>query len=656
MSNQKTLRINEQSIKTELKSYKDKTYKCLFEYLWNSFDAGATKIKITFDIPLEGIGSVSNVKIIDNGKGWDFGINSNTETFLASSKSELSSNIKTLPKGKFGRGRYTFIWISEKIEVKSGNSKVTLNHSTKIDNEKLKDTISGTEIEFLGVYPKFSDCLIFEEKLYSELLLEFGWFLAGNKKYNISVNNTNLDISQNIKERRNYTKSDFPEIIKSKLKEDFKAEIVLWNNKPSEFSKFYFLNSKNVEIFKQNTGLNKKSDDFWHSVYISSDQFKQTNSFEKDENSIQSSFDFEQKKIDQLKKQVLNFLKEKLTSFRKPYLIEQSEFLLEELKDDNIIPKLTEFGIYDEQSYGDLIKTIYTITPSLFTGKGKAEKKFICATFAGLLSTQDDILIKTVLEQLQELTEDEKKDLLDILNRSSLSNVVKTIKEIDHRLYVIEKLKTLISEHEKETLEVKHLQNILDTNFWIFGEQFRLFSSTEGALKKVLFKYAKDILNIESPELTTQPNGEVDLFLTKTESIGNNIQKNIVVELKRASKKLTQKKEYLQIDDYRKSILKQALCNGENQYWEFYLIGKNYDDDIAELIENSKQHGEKEKGLTLNIKNGRVKIYVRKWSDILEVEWGTKMKFLKEKLKIQATNKEYNKPQEIVDEINNKNN
>lgn len=650
MSKESTLKINEQSIKTELISYKDKPYKCLFEYLWNSFDAGATKIEITFDVPIERIGSVSNVKISDNGKGWNFGKNSNTKTFLASSKSEQNTNMKTLPKGKFGRGRYVFIWISDKIEIKSGNSKIILNHNTKIGNEKIKNTINGTEIDFLGIYPKFSDSLIFEEKLHYELLLEFGWFLAENKNYSISINNIALDISKNIKDSRIYSNSDFPDKIKSQLKDDFKAEIILWKNKPSEFSKFYFLSSENIEIFKQNTGLNKKSDDFWHSVYISSNTFKSINSFEEDENSRQTTFDFEQKKIIRLKKQVVSFLKNELVSFRKPYLIEQSEDLLEELKDDNIIPKLTEFGIYDEQSYGDLIKTIYTITPSLFTGKGKAEKKFICATFAGLLSTQDDTLIKTILEQLQELTEDEKKDLLDILNRSSLSNIVKTIKEIDHRLDVIENLKFLISEHEKETLEVKHLQKVLDTNFWIFGEQFRLFSTTEGALKNVLYKYAKEILEIENPQLTTQPNGEVDLFLTKTE-VNGNIQKNIVVELKRASRKLTENKDYSQINEYRKKILKQNLCNGENQYWEFYLIGKNYDEGIAELIENARQHGEKEKGLALSLKDGKVKIYVRKWSDILEVEWGTKMKYLKEKLEIQAKKQKYNKPQEIVDDI-----
>jgi len=69
------------------------------------------------------------------------------------------------------------------------------------------------------------------------------------------------------------------------------------------------------------------------------------------------------------------------------------------------------------------------------------------------------------------------------------------------------------------------------------------------------------------------------------------------------------------------------------------------------LIETNKQHGEKEKGLTLCIKDGRVKTYVRKWSDILEAEWGTKMKYLKEKLEIQAQKQDISSPDEIVKDV-----
>jgi len=646
MDNEK-LKINEKSIRTELKPYKDNPYKCLFEYIWNSFDAGATEIKLDFEIPKEGIWHIDNVRITDNGKGWDFDDDATTNNFMSSTKKPKANN--TIPKGQYGRGRYTFIWISEKLFALSKGKKLTLQPNTEIKKEDSDFNQSGTQVSFEGIYRDFSNILLSDD-LHKYLAMEFGWFLLENDNYQILINGVKLKVDNFIKDSKEYLCDSFPQTIRESLDNNFVAKIILWKERPSEYSKFYFLTELSIEILKQNTGLNKKSDDFWHSVYIKSSLFSSVDDVIDDDDDSQTALSFADKKAKRIKRQVITFLKEELVKLRKPYLIVQSDDLLKELKEEKLMPDLPEFGIYDEESYDDLIKTIYTISPSLFVGKNKREKKFICATFAGLLSTQDDVLIKKILEQLQELTEDEKKDLLEILKRTTLSNIIKTIKEIDHRLDVIDKLKFLISEHEKETLEVKHLQKILDENFWLFGEQFRLFSSTEGALKNVLIKYAKEILEIEDPELETAPNGEVDLFLTKTESTGTTTHKNIIVELKRASILLTEEKEYKQINDYRKKILEQTLCNGENQYWEFYLIGKNYDKGIKELIDSMRQYGEKEKGLAFYIENGRIKIYVRKWSDILEVEWGTKMKYLKEKLQIQAKQTR-NSPQEITKDL-----
>lgn len=641
------LKINAQSIRTELKSYENDPLKCLIEYIWNSFDAGATEIQLNFDSPNNGFGYADHVCIIDNGRGWDFNDDATTNNFMSSTKQPRKS---TLPKGRYGRGRYTFIWIADKLIAYSKGKKLTLLHNTEITKEDYEYSQSGTKICFDGINTSFSSLLL-SPNLHKQLCLEFCWFLRESSHYKILINNAELPISELIKDSKKYTKNELPEKLRSEIDDEFHAEIVLWNEKPSEYSRFYFLSTSSGELYKQNTGLNKKSDDFWHSVYIKSSLFDSVYDVEDDENdSVQGSLSFGDKKAKRIKRQIIEFLKVELVKLRKPYLKIQSDQLLEDLKEEHLIPNLPDFGIYDEESYGDLIKTIYTITPSLFVGKSKPEKKFICATFAGLLSTQDDILIQTILEQLQELSEDEKGDLIEILKRTSLSNVIKTIKEIDHRLEVIDKLKVLISEHEKETLEVKHIQKILDENFWLFGEQFRLFSSTEGALKNVLINYAKEILKIADPELNSNPNGEVDLFLTKTESIGEGIQKNVIVEIKRASKCLKESKEYNQINDYRKKILEQNLCNGENQYWEFHLIGKDYDQGIKELIQNAKQHGEIEKGLSFCINDGRVKIYVRKWSDILEAEWGAKMKYLKEKLQIQAKQAK-NSPQEITDDL-----
>lgn len=650
------LKINEQSIKTELKEYENNPFNCLCEYIWNAFDANAKSIELTFDIPIDGFGKVSNVKLKDDGNGWDFSDIETTNTFISSTKEPQSD--KTLPHGHYGRGRYTFIWICQELNAYSKNKKLTLKHSTSI--EKAKDDLisEGTLIEFVGINEKFSN-LLQSEKLIQLLICEYGWFLKENSNYQIIVNGEQINPSSNIKCSKIYRKIDLPQDLSDEVENDFWAEIVIWNEKPSEYSKFYFLDKEQNELKKINTGMNKKKDEFWHSVYIKSSLYYEVpdSVYELDEETKNSqmkiSFGGElERKRNNIRKKIIKFFTQELISFRKPYLIANSKDFYYNLKQEKLLPDLEKFGIYDNESYEELIKTIYVITPSLFVGKNDKERKFLCTTFAGLLSTEDDEIIKVVLEQLQELTDDEKNELLDILHRTTLSNVVKTIKEIDQRIEVINSLKSLIFEHKKETLEVKHIQTILNENVWIFGEQFRLFSTTEGPLHKTLMNYAKKILEIEDAVIETDSKKELDLFLTKQEVVGDNKQKNIIVELKRPSITLG-KKEYDQLETYMETIMKEDICNGDNQSWEFYLIGNDYDEHILNKIDSSANHGERERGLCQSNKNGKIKIYVRKWSDILEVEWSSKMQYLKEKLQIQAKNLPSSSEQITNDILNN---
>ena len=633
------LKINEQSIKTELKEYENSPFNCLCEYIWNAFDANAKNIVLSFDIPADGLGYVSNVKLKDDGNGWDFSNIETTNTFISSTKEPQSD--KTLPRGHYGRGRYAFIWICQELNAYSQKQKLTLKHSTLI--EKTNDDLisEGTLIEFRGINEKFSS-LLQSEQLKQFLICEYGWFLKENSKLKIIVNGETINPDSNIKKLKTYGKENLPQDLSNEVDNEFWAEIVIWNNKPSEYSKFYFLDKEKNELKKINTGMNKKKDEFWHSVYIISslyyDDPNSVNNLDEESSNLQIKIPFgtdsERKKIT-IRNKIKKFLKQELINLRKPYLVENSNDFYYNLKENKLIPDLQRFGIYDNVSFEQLIKTIYVITPSLFVGKNDSERKFLCTAFAGLLSTEDNELIKVVLEQLQELSEEEKQELLEILHRTTLSNIIKTIKEVDHRLEVINSLKSIIFENKKETLEVKHIQKILDENFWIFGEQFRLFSTTEGPLHKTLMEYAKKILNIENATIETDSKKELDLFLTKQEVVGDNKQKNIIVELKRPSITLG-KKEYDQLETYMETIMKEDVCNGENQSWEFYLIGNDYDEHILNKIDSSANHGERERGLCQNNKNGKIKIYVRKWSDILEVEWSSKMQYLKEKLQIQA--------------------
>lgn len=644
MANNK-LQLTINSLRTELAFYKDKPMNCLYEYIWNSFDAGAKDINISFDLPKSGIGSIENLTIEDDGLGWDFRKEQNTKTFLSSSKGINSDKHKTLPRGKYGRGRYVFIWVAEKLEILSVGQKLVLTHDTVVDpQDSSLAPKTGTKISFLGLQSFFSNIFFNQEKLVKELVLEFCWFLKENPGFSIKVNNESINIEPNVKENKFLKKSDFDEDIAKYLTDKFSVEIVLWKDKPAEFSNFYFINEDSgLESFVESTGMNKKSDSFWHSVYIKSNLFEVDDSGE----DIENQFDFGDKEQKRVKRKIKNVIKEKLIGLRKPYLEKQSSALISQFKEEKILPDVNDFGIFDEKAYEDLLKAVYVIAPSLFVGRDKKEQKFMCATFAGLVSVQDNNLVRIILEQLQVLTDEEKADLLDILQRTSLSCVVRTIKEIELRLQAVDDLESLLFINEKETLEVKHLQKVLNNNFWIFGEQFRLFRHTEGALKKVLYDYAKDILGIDDPDIDTKSRKEVDLFLTRTEKLSEKLQRNIVVEIKRPSIKLG-KKEYDQIEEYYKKIKGESVCNGGNQCWEFYLIGNDYDDYISEKIESASTHGEKDRGLTFNIGGGKYKIYVRKWSDILQTEWGYKMKYLKEKLELEIKDNSDKSSDEIV--------
>ena len=487
----------------------------------------------------------------------------------------------------------------------SGNKYLRLNLSTQIDKGDCEYKEKGTSVVLENLYPFFSQ-KINSSELLKELVYEFGWFLKQNSNYEIIINSIPLDVDSLIEKEKIFSKEEMPEDIKEMLDEDFLLKIVVWKEKLSEYSKFYFLNERASEIFKQNTGMNKKKDCFWHSVYIKTALFDNEIINEDEENSTLPI----NAKASRIIKSIKEFSKEQLVLLRKPLLVEKAGLCISEMKKEGLLPSLPKYGIYDETSFDDLLKTVYTISPSSFVGKSGGEKKFFCATLASLLASQEDDLIPVLLEEIQNLTEEERKELLDILKRTTLSNVVKTIKEIDHRLDVIEKLKELLFIHVDDTLEVKHLQKILDENFWIFGEQFRLFSTTEGPLHQTLKKYAKDILGIDESELSGKSRKELDLFLTKTELNGQGagIQRNIIVELKRPNITLG-KEQYDQIEKYMETIKSQPACNGVNQYWEFYLIG----DDYNEHIEDNNIH--------LSSDNKRDISYLKKVLSSAYVDW-----------------------------------
>ena len=318
-----------------------------------------------------------------------------------------------------------------------------------------------------------------------------------------------------------------------------------------ESSKYYFLTEEGIESFNKTTGLNYQSDDFFHSVYVTSSFF---NVIQAESDLIERAKDVlpfvqktEKDKKDVYKK-LLEEIKKHLEIMRKPYLKKLSHEKITEWKKEDILPEVKEFGL-DQKQYERIIKEVYVAVPQLFKGNDD-QRKLILRLFPALLSSEEKGYVLKILDQVYTLSPEEKKILSELLERTTLSNITRTIKEIDDRMNILSVLEKILFDKDvnKYTKEVVHLQKILDESFWIFGEDYRLLASAEGSIKKTLISFKDKILRKEDVKIENNSRKEIDIFLAKVDQTSQKVS-CVVVEIKRPSVKLG-KKQYDQIYEY----------------------------------------------------------------------------------------------------------
>lgn len=390
---------------------------------------------------------------------------------------------------------------------------------------------------------------------------------------------------------------------------------------------------------------------FYHAAYVKSDEFNGYTPSIEEENEQQVLLDSDQKKlVGAVKKEIRKALEE----FREPYIEKISEALVDKLKEEKVMPS-PELLHVSEEHFSELVRQTYVIAPEIYSGMSIDNKKMILGLLASLMGTNESGIILKMIDDVYKLSNTQRAKLEDLLKRTSLGNIIDTIQEIDYRLQTLDDLENLVYDTDKykDTLEVKHLQKILDKDFWVFGEEYRLVSSTEGAIRKTINKFANEILEIKDYNTESDSKKEVDLFLSKKilrhNPNGMSEVHNIIVELKRPSVKLG-KQELDQISEYKRKILEDPVCKSDNIHWTFILVGRDFSDDevVSDAIENMRNYGEASRGLVEYVQKKNCKTYIRKWSDIINCELRPQYEYLKEKLKLKQRDPSEETQEEIV--------
>ena len=616
------------------------------EYIWNGFDAKANTVAINYTV--NNFGSLEFLEIIDNGYGINHSkLNTKFKPFYESEKAIKVSAPKhtSTMHGKNGVGRLTFFtfahsakWLTTFLNGKKFETNTIIINSNELIDFKVEK--AENEANFPGTIVTFTNMQISENEMNKViipfLIREFCWFLELNKHKNfqIKINNIPLDYKSNIAERDQKISVTYSDNKSGKLTE-FKIKFIQWKESlHQEYSKYYFLNEKENEVYKDHTTLNKKGDEFFHSVYIQSDYFNDFD-FNSSENETQGKL-FGKAKSSPEYRYLIKVINQVLRDKRKPFLRQFADKLIENYEENGILPNYkTEWEErFKKEDLIETLKSLYEIQPKLFTSLNINQKKTFVRFLDLLLDSNEREDIFKVLDEILDLSSKEREDLAKIFKTTKLNRVIETLKLIQDRYETINILKELVYNKDLKANEVDHLQKLIESHYWIFGEQYHLVTAAEPKFEEALRRYIylltdKDTnLEIDHPHRLK----EMDIFACRQNTLLDKIE-NIVVELKHPQINLGNS-QYSQVYNYMELIQKQPEFNAPNMSWEFYLIGNKFDSTnfLQNQIITNKPHGTR--SLIMHLDDGRIKVYAKTWSEIF-ADFEIKYNYLNEKLKLE---------------------
>ena len=291
-------------------------------------------------------------------------------------------------------------------------------------------------------------------------------------------------------------------------------------------------------------------------------------------------------------------------------------------------------GVSDSKFRADLTKELYCLEPRIFHKLKDIQERSLLAFLKLLLSSEERENVLTAVEQIVQLTTEQRTQFASILKKTHLENIIDTIAFVENRYRIIEILKRIIFDLGNYANERDHIQKIVEQNYWLFGEQFNL-ASADKTMHRALEQYNYLLYGAKN---ATQPlpqeaeaERRMDIFLCNSRNVetafGSYIEENIIVELKAPTVRLN-KTVLRQIEDYMDYIRDHAQFNSSQRRWKFIAVCKEVDDHVKAQYDTFKDRGKP--GLVYQ--SGNYEIYAYTWSDVF-TSFDLRHSFMLNKLK-----------------------
>jgi hypothetical protein len=600
------------------------------ELIWNSLDADATEIHI--DYRPTALGGYEFIKIKDNGHGLTYEKAQDVFSRLGGSEKKIRTQSPggRPYHGKEGKGRYKSLALGDLVEFRSVyESKGQYSEFTaKIDRNTLSKTeisdltqlkkgggTSGFQLTVSNVNVKNADQAI-KTANRKELEERFAAYWIAYPNFKIFFNGQELEFLSIIKD----TVEEKIIIDSEGVEHTFIIKIIEWSfdNK----RKTYLCNKDGIPFLEVNIGLRSPIpiSVFIQSEYIES--LHRTNTIDFWEN-------------DDLVSEVYKRSKAYAKEYIRKRLHLYSKEFIDELKEKNIYPYTgTAENVVEEtkrQVFDIVALQIHEFLPS-FNQQDDQGKKLTLALISEALEKDPKHLGK-ILNEVIGLPTEKREELSDLLESTTLANIIDTMAEIKNRLQFLNGLEQIIYDKtlHKDFKERKHLHKIIKNETWIFGEQYA-YGVDDITLKNVLKAYLRDVMGREDFEeiLASEDNSELqtipDVCLWSQFSMGSAGKENLVIELKKPSLDAGFP-EKNQIEAYASKVINDQRFPKDKTRWKFILVTK----DIKQELKPVLKQANRSYGHISQMEN--CDVYILTWGDIIS-EAKLRHEFIKEKLNI----------------------
>jgi hypothetical protein len=605
------------------------------ELIWNGLDADATAISVDFED--DKLGGLGRIIVTDNGEGIPHDQAPTLFGYLGGSWKKhgaLTKLRKRMLHGQEGRGRFKAFALGGVVDWKvtyPRGENLYRYEITVIDRDirrvRIDDEVALKSAAPTGVTVVISELRrnftsLEPEKSLQEFSELFAIYLKNYKDVSITIDGNRIDPSTAI--AHSWDRTLAPISDESGNFHTVSLEIIEWK-RPTKRA-LYLCNEQGVPLSQIETRFHVG--DFNFSAYLKSPLISALH--QENRLDLAEMVPALASAVEEARRKIKEIYRDKA--------VEKAKAVVEDWKAQKLYPYEGEAGTHIERAERQIFDIVAVTVQETSSDFGEAPRQQMALHLRMLRHAieRSPSDLQRILDEVLKLPKRKQKELAQLLDETDLSGIISAATLIADRLKFLHGLGVILFDYETKNRlkERTQLHKILESNTWIFGEEFHLWASDRElttVLKAHKEKLDPDLIIDEPVKLMIRKRGIVDLMLSRAQKRHrSNDYEHLVIELKAPKVKLTSK-ELTQIKDYAISVSRDARFHRvEGVRWHFWVISDEYDEFVQSEIEGGADPKRR-----LIHRTDRVSIGVKTWGEILD-ENNARLQFVKEKLEHRA--------------------